>query len=647
MVGSRRVSRGGIRAVIVAATLALAGCAQPAAWVELSGAEGGEAWTFDKLLTAQAAPGTCEAVRFASPHSTVLAAVEGGLAAARLPLRAGDNPVRAECLGSGRALAGDSQRWEVRLEARPTAWARAVPEAGAVRLDAGASRLAEAAPAPLVAFEWRARAGNPAPLQGLPAQGARVSLPVPPRDGAYYVTLRVTDAAGRSDESTTVFSVTGGRARPVDLLDERPAWVERAVVYGVAPFFFGPRRLPDVTARLDQIADLGVNTLWLSPITAATDGDFGYAVTDFFRLRADFGSEAELRTLIREAHARGLRVIMDFVPNHVASEHRYYRDAVARGADSPYFAFFDRAADGEVTRYFDWVHLINLNFDHPEVRRWVIEAFAYWVREFDVDGFRADVAWGPRQRAPEFWAAWRDELRRIKPDLLLLAEASARDVFYGDQGFDAAYDWTEALGEWAWRDAFESEGQTAALLRAAIGAAQEAGQEALVFRFLDNNDTGARFVERYGAQRARLAAVLLLTLPGLPMIYTGQEVGAAFEPYDEGPVLAWDDPHGLRAWHRRLIRLRTAHPSLRGKDLELLELAPADSLLAYRRPGRPDVLVLLNWGAAPIEVALPAPFAAGAGEDGAPFDLLTGARLDDAARVTLPPLGARLIAAPP
>src|SRR5690606_12749843 len=129
-----------------------------------------------------------------------------------------------------------------------------------------------------------------------------------------------------------------------------------------------------------------------------------------------------------------------------------------------------------------------------------------------------------------FWTAWRDELRRIKPDLLLLAEASVRDPFYGDQGFDAAYDWTEALGEWAWRDAFDSE-RTAALLRTAIAASQEAAQEALVFRFLDNNDTGARFIERYGPQRARLAAVLLLTLPGLPMIYTGQEVGARFEPY--------------------------------------------------------------------------------------------------------------------
>lgn len=640
-----RPGRGCCRAAAFAAALLLAGCAQRVAWVELGGGEGGEAWTFDKRVVAQAAPETCEAVRFSSAQSAVTAPVEGGQALAQLPLTAGDNPVMVECLRSGRVLATDSQRWEVRLEVRPTARVRVVPETDGVRLDAGATDLAEAMAAPLAAFEWRARPGNPAPLEGLPARGQQVILPLPPRDGEYYVTLRVTDAAGRSDESTALFKIAGGRARAVDLQDERPAWVERAVVYGVAPFFFGPRRLPDVTARLDELVALGVDTLWLSPITAATEGDFGYAVTDYFRLRADFGSEADLRALIGAAHARGLRVIMDFVPNHVASEHRYFRDAEARGVESPYFSFFDRAAGSEAAHYFDWDHLINLNFDHPEVRRWVIEAFAYWVREFDVDGFRADVAWGPRQRAPEFWTAWRDELRRIKPDLLLLAEASVRDPFYGDQGFDAAYDWTEALGEWAWRDAFDSE-RTAALLRTAIAASQEAAQEALVFRFLDNNDTGARFIERYGPQRARLAAVLLLTLPGLPMIYTGQEVGARFEPYDEGPVLAWDDPHGLREWYRRLIRLRAAHASLRGRDLELLDLAPADRLLAYLRPGSPNVLVLLNWGADPVEVTLPTPFVATNGGEAAPFDLLAGGRLGSAASTTLPPFGARVLADP-
>ena len=80
----------------------------------------------------------------------------------------------------------------------------------------------------------------------------------------------------------------------------------------------------------------------------------------------------------------------------------------------------------------------------------MIEAFGYWVREFDVDGFRVDVAWGIRERNPDFWSEWRRALKRIKPDLLLLAEATAREPYYFDNGFDAAYDWTYRPGGWAW-----------------------------------------------------------------------------------------------------------------------------------------------------------------------------------------------------
>ena len=121
-----------------------------------------------------------------------------------------------------------------------------------------------------------------------------------------------------------------------------------------------------------------------------------------------------------------------------------------------------------------------------------------------MDGFRIDAAWGPRRRAPAFWPRWRTALKRINPDLLLLlAEASARDPYYGRHGFDAAYDWTDKLGEWAWREAFEDEAATAQRPRAAI---EGSDSRSLVFRFLDNNNTGPRFLSRYGLGRTRVAA---------------------------------------------------------------------------------------------------------------------------------------------
>jgi cyclomaltodextrinase len=441
----------------------------------------------------------------------------------------------------------------------------------------------------------------------LPAQGKNVVLPVPKKDGEYYVTMRATDAWGRADEGTTAFRVRDGRVEITDLARDHPTWIEGAVVYGVVPFFFGPRGLADVTARLDDLAALGIDVLWLSPITRSASGDFGYAVTDYFRVRPDFGTGQDLRDLIAAAHARGMRVIMDFVPNHLSAEHGYYADSATRDRGSPYFNFFARDEDEQTAHYFDWQNLKNLDYDNPEVQRMMIEAFAHWVRELDVDGFRVDVAWGPRQRAPEFWPRWRAELKRIKPDLLLLAEASTRDPYYVTHGFDAAYDWTDKLGEWAWRDAFDDERHTAEKLRRAIMAQVPYGQS-LTFRFLNNNDTGPRFVTRYGPARARVASAMLLTLPGLPSLYTGDDVGAEFEPYSEGPPLVWQDRAGWRDLYGRLIELRRQYPALRSNGLQMLDVAPRDRVLAYRRPARDSgdaIIVLLNYGEQPVRVVLP------------------------------------------
>jgi cyclomaltodextrinase / maltogenic alpha-amylase / neopullulanase len=186
---------------------------------------------------------------------------------------------------------------------------------------------------------------------------------------------------------------------------------------------------------------------------------------------------------------------------------------------------------------------------------------------------------------------------------LLIAEASARDSYYVQNGFDAAYDWTGKLGEWAWQDAFDDAPNTARRLRSAIEASLSGG---MVFRFLENNDTGPRFRSLYGLGRTRVAAAMLLTLPGIPSLYTGEEVGAAYEPYKDAHQISWNDVDGLQSWYRRLIALRQEYPALRSPDIRMLDVVHGDQLLAYvRRTGDPsdNVLVLLNYGASPAHLA--------------------------------------------
>lgn len=422
------------------------------------------------------------------------------------------------------------------------------------------------------------------------------------------------------------------------LLADDPGVRDR-IVYGVAPVLLGPDGFDAAIARLDGIAALGVDTVWLTPVGEAPAGDFGYAASALTSVRDSLGGAARLRALVAAAHDRGLRVVLDIVVNHLGDRHPLARDAAVRGPDSPAYGLFQRGSDGAVAHYFDWRNLDNLDYGRPEVRAMMIDAARYWVEAFGVDGFRVDAAWAVAERAPDFWPQWRDALAALRPGLLLIAEASARDPAWAAAGFDAAYDWTDRLGEWAWATAFDEPSRTPDRLRTAI----DASGRTPVLRFLNNNDTGRRFVTRHGVARARLAAVLLLTLPGVPALFMGDEVGAAFEPYGAPEPFDWRDRHDLEAHYRRLIRLRRAEPALRDDGIVWLDLA-APTLLAYRRPGRAgsrDVVVLLNFGDTP-ERATIGPLR----EAFTLVDVLDGSILDaddGAFRIDVPALGWRIL----
>jgi cyclomaltodextrinase / maltogenic alpha-amylase / neopullulanase len=369
-----------------------------------------------------------------------------------------------------------------------------------------------------------------------------------------------------------------------------------AIVYGVIPPRFGSPPLRAVTERLPYLAGLGVDAIWLSPIAACPPGDFGYAVCDELAVRPDYGDADDLRALVRRAHAEGIRVLLDLVPNHTSHLHPYFEDA-QRGPESAYYDWYDRDADGRPTHYFNWTHLPNLNYENADVRAYVDRVFTHWVSEFDVDGYRVDACWGVQRRRPDYWPGWSRMLRDRKRGLLLIAEASARDEYWYESGYDLGYDWTDELGRWAWEEVFAERGQIAARLDAALAADP---RPARVFRFLNNNDTGPRFISRHGPGVTRAAAALLLTLPGTPCIYTGDEVGAEYEPYGAAGVVDWDsDPHGLREWYRALCRLRASRPALHATGFTRAEVAPdRGAVYAYVRHGGDGIeplLVLVNF----------------------------------------------------
>ncbi|QKT03750.1 alpha-amylase [Ectothiorhodospiraceae bacterium 2226] len=622
MLQGTAVRRGGsgiwllVMMVVAALAVPASAAAEAAAPITLD-THGGDTWTFSQTITGQVRGEACAQVMVRAPRGVVAAAREGARFAAEVALREGENAVQAVCLDASEAVAARSEvaTWTVRAPDVPVA--RVAVRAGedVVALDASGSDEAPGEAAPLVGYAWAARADNPAPLlvagdvRGLPVErdtDAALHVELPTVDGEYFVTLRVTDARGRSDESTAVFVVEDGAARAVDLAVWAPGWVDEAVVYGAVPYFLGGG-FEDVRAHLDDIAALGVTTLWLSPVSEPAPDDFGYAVRDHFAARADYGGEAALRALIADAQARGLRVLLDFVPSHLSDRHPYHLDAARHGRRSPYHAWFDRDPVGEITHYFDWYNLKNLDYDNPEVRAYVIAAAAHWLRAYGIDGFRVDASWAVSDRAPGFWAAFRAELKRIDPDILLLAEASARAPPHRAH-FDAWYDWTGRLGQWAWDEAFADGAVELARLRAALThPAVPPAAAARTLRFLNNNDTGARFISRHGLALTRVAAALTFTLPGIPLVYTGDEVGAEFEPYGPRPPIDWDDPRALRPYYARLAATRASLPALRGAALQVPAHDQDDAVLVFLRPavkGSEAALVALNFSGEALAVTV-------------------------------------------
>ncbi len=485
-----------------------------------------------------------------------------------LPLSAAANLVTAHD-GEGRSA---QQTYTARHRAAPTAKISLIVADGAVKLDAGASEPDSYTDAPLSRFDWTGHDGAPI------GSGQQLTLEGPFADGEHMLGVTVTDKAGASDTAGVLFGAQNGA--PLSLArGYQPEWVTRAIVYGVIPPLFGAPPLEAVTEALERLSKLGVNVLWLAPVFATVPGDFGYAVTDHFAVRSDYGDLQALQRLVQEAHTRGMRIMLDLPLNDTSSHHPYFLQAKRfKAAQSHYWAFYERGPHGEPVHYFSWRDLPNLSYESAEVRRMALEVAGYWLRETGVDGFRCDAAWGVAARAPGFWSEWAAEVRRIRPDALLLAEASALTGDPAEEGFDAAYDWGRGLGEWAWQGAFSKRGVSLPVLSQAIGAPQATRP----FRFLDNNDTGRRFITVNGPGMTRAALALLLTLPGIPCVYTGEEIGAEYLPYKQTVPLAWEsDPHRLEALIRRLCAERLERPALQHGRLRPLEANPSAAIFAF------------------------------------------------------------------
>ena len=257
-----------------------------------------------------------------------------------------------------------------------------------------------------------------------------------------------------------------------------PAWLRDGVIYEIYPRAFSATGdLAGVTAQLDRLQQLGVNILWLMPIhpigKLKSKGTVGspYAVRDYYSIDPAYGSAGDLHHLVSEAHKRNLKVIIDIVANHTAWDsnlmaHPDWYTHDAGGAIIP-------PDPG-------WTDVADLNYDNANLRHYMLGMLVHWLRDFDLDGFRCDVAAGV---PTDFWEPARDALTKIKPEIVMLAEADSPELLV--KAFDVDYSWSlyHALAD------VLQEGHPASALRDDwLGAAAKYPRGALHMRFADNHD---------------------------------------------------------------------------------------------------------------------------------------------------------------
>ncbi len=455
-------------------------------------------------------------------------------------------------------------------------------------------------------FAWTPDPNNPAPTV-LSRRSEREWIFVAPEIvGEYYFTFSATSSRDTNAARLVVLvdSVERQQTRPevVDLATWHPRWVDTAIVYEIFPRTFSlAGTLKAITGRLSILRDLGVTCLLLMPIHPSGSSD-GYRVTDYFSVNPDYGTKEDLKQLIEQAHMHGMKVIAELVFEHTHSMHPFMVDAYRYQHMSPYYDFYAWNPDASFQHLFNWIDAPSINLERVDARDYLMQAAKFWLREFNLDGFRCDLAGTINSLNPTgaaFWQRFRSELKAIRPDVFLVADADiVSDSSCFDRKFDAGYD----LGALTTlKNVFNRVSSISSLDSAVVLSPQPKHlQYARALRLLESHRQ-SRFAAQYSFAQTKAAAALLLTLPGLPTLYAGQEVGER----TTSSIIDWSDYCGLRDWYKKLIQIRVQDRALVDGDFERISNTAPDTVYSFLRTYQEKkVIVIHNLSDATVTIKI-------------------------------------------
>jgi glycosidase len=381
------------------------------------------------------------------------------------------------------------------------------------------------------------------------------------------------------------------------------SWANGSNIYEVNIRQYTPEGTINAFVKhLPRLKDMGVEILWLMPVTpisiAQRQGSWGsyYAASSYVDVDPLYGTTNDFENFVTKAHEMGMKVIIDWVANHTGYDHQW---------TTKFPEFYHKDEGGNFTGLHGWIDVIDLNYTIPAMRAEMIASMKHWIHKFDIDGFRCDMA---RTVPLDFWLEARAECDTMK-SLLWLAEC---EVFDYHEVFDITYGW-EAMRA---LDKYFATGKvTLEQVKDILKNYAQYPAGALKLLFTSNHDENTYYgteYEKYGSA-AGAVAVFTCTWPGVPLIYSGQELPNKKRlSFFEKDQIEWTGNIALHDFYQKFLNLRLENKALQsGASVLILKTNNLDILAYLCRKDDDKILVMVNFGKEKTDFEFDHPAASG------------------------------------
>ena len=410
---------------------------------------------------------------------------------------------------------------------------------------------------------------------------------------------------------------------------EVPQWAANKVVYQIFPSRFAATQPVDkelwykapitpmddlhgnlrgIIEHLDYIKDLGIDVVYLTPIFKS-NSCHKYDTIDYYQVDPSFGTTEDLKELVQKSHERGMKVVLDAVYNHSGREFFAFQDILEKGEKSKYldWYFIDELPPsgewGEIPNFKCFGYyggMPKLNLKNPEVEKYITDVACYWIKECDIDGWRLDVG---DEISHFFWKNFRKAIKAVKKDMLIIGEIwhYAGDFLEGDE-WDTVMNYPFYLNL---IDLLADEKINVSQFVQNLGYLKGRLNKKcypLMWNLIDSHDT-ARFLHlcHDNKKKQHLAAAFQLLMPGMPMVYYGDEYAmpGANDP-DCRRGMYWDEEYQdkeMYNWYKKLMQIRKAHACIvEGEMIETITNDDDDTIVMIRKNGEETIAMLFNCG---------------------------------------------------